>query len=192
MGLGKNIVRKLKNTFIQTQMIAKMKRKIILKNTILRIIICMLAFNSIGEASVQPKKTASFQIDAFAILKGYKRVRILRGKDGELLGYIYVNENGKYTNGVLSVLLVVKEKGTGLDTLYRIDSKGFFNSQGKIELKNHAKNYYGFKLHPELKRNTDLFSVGDVNNKGKMESDDNDFLIDWNYKNKTFGYDPAP
>lgn len=137
-------------------------------------------------------KNGLFQTDPFAILKGYNRVRALNGKRGELLGYIYVKNNLKYNNGVLTDLLVVKANSNKLDTLYHIDVKGFFNSQGKPELKNMAKQYYGFKLSKQLKGRTDLFSVGDVDRNGKLFSDDNDFLIDWNYKTKKFEYYAAP
>jgi len=137
-------------------------------------------------------KNGLFETNPYAVLKGYNRVRALNGKKGELLGYIYVKNNLNYTNGVLTDLLVVKANNNKLDTLYRIDSKGFFNSQGKPELKNTVKQYYGFKLSKELKGHTDLFSVGDVDRNGKLFSDDNDFLINWNYQTKRFEYYPMP
>ena len=141
---------------------------------------------SIGAENKPPQAT-----DAFAVLKDYKRVTLLKGKTGEL-GYIYVKENKHYTNAVLSALLVVKQNGAKLDTLYRIDAKGFFNSKGKMELKNEPKGYYGFKLAKASKASTDLFSIEFVDSKGNSYSDDNNFLIDWDYKSKIFEYYPAP
>jgi hypothetical protein len=46
--------------------------------------------------------------------------------------------------------------------------------------------YYGFKLSEELKDGKDLFSVGFVNKSGRVDSDDNDFLVDWNYKTQVY------
>jgi hypothetical protein len=153
------------------------------------IIICFLIlslFNSVN--AIEP----SIQTNPFAILKGYKCVRSLKGKAGEMLGYIYVKENGKYKSGILTTLLVVKQNGNKLDTLYRIDYKGFFNSRGKIELKNRTKDYYGFKLSKELKNHKDLFSTGNTDQNGSVYADDNDFLINWDYKKKAFEYYPMP
>ncbi|WP_162996736.1 hypothetical protein [Mucilaginibacter kameinonensis] len=159
------------------------------KRTTLRIIIGCLILNCFAGVSA---KSRLFQVDPFAILKGCKCIRSLKGKSGEMLGYIYVKENNEYTNVVLTTLLVVKENGHKLDTLYRIDSKGFFNSRGKAELKNEVKGYHGFKLAKELKKHTDLFSIGFTDRNGKAYSDDNDFLIIWDYKKKAFEYYPAP
>jgi hypothetical protein len=161
-------------------------KKAILRNIIYLVISTLFAVAFIDAKSI------SLQTDPFAILKGYKRVKSLKGKTGELLGYIYIKESSKYTNDVLSALLVVKQKGARLDTLYRIDSNGFFNLHGKVELKHPAKNYYGFKLKNEKKTDTDFFTVGYVDSKGKLDSDDNNYFIDWNYKNKLFEYSPMP
>lgn len=158
------------------------KNNFIKKRAIISIICCLLFINCLGIG------TSQFS----AILKDYKQVRILKGNAGELLGYIYVKENKQYTTGVLLALLVVKKNGAKLDTLYQINSDGLFNSKGKMELKYSKRGYYGFKLGKELKTTIDLFSIGFVDNKGNLYADDNDFLIDWNYKNKIFGYDPAP
>lgn len=151
--------------------------------------ICFCLFNWLNTFAAENK---SFQKDPFAALKGYKRVRLLKGKLGEMLGYIYLKENSKYKNGALTTLLVVKPNSNKLDTLYRVDAKGFFDSKGKCELKNDVKAYYGFKLYKESKNHTDSFAIGFVDRSGEMYSDDNDFFIDWNYKKKAFEYYPAP
>jgi len=94
---------------------------------------------------------------------------------------------------VLTALLVVKTIGLKLDTLYQINSRGdFINSDGKIEEKSPTKNYFGFKLYQGKKVLTDHFSIGDVDSKGILFSDDNNYLIDWDYKIKRLVYEPAP
>ncbi len=164
-----------------------MKRKIILNS-----IICLLLLSGIGVSTVKAHRGFCQEPDPFASLKGYTRARVLKTKTGELLGYIYVKENNKFTNGVLTDLLVVKDKGLRLDTLYHINSAGFFNAKGKTELKNYVKGYYGFRLHKQVKIVSEVFSIGYVDMKGKMYSDDNDYLIDWNDKTKVFEYYPMP
>lgn len=137
-----------------------------------------------------------FQTDFFSVLtkNGCQRVRSLKGKKGEFLGYIYVKENPKYANHVLTALLVIKVHGSKLDTLYQINAYGdFVNSSGKIELKNPDDHkYYGFKLYQEKKDRLGFFDIGEVDKKGTLFSDDNVYFIDWNYKSKKFEYYPAP
>ncbi|MCO5949836.1 hypothetical protein [Mucilaginibacter flavidus] len=159
------------------------------KRAVFSTIGCLLFMNCL---SVGSNKVSYQTPDIFAALKEYKQVKSLKGKAGELLGYIYVKENKKYTNGVLSGLLVVKKNGVKLDTLYRIDSKGLFNSKGKLELKNEPKGYYEFKLGKKPTANEDWFTIEFVDSKGKSFSDDNNYLIDWDAKNKAFGYEAAP
>jgi len=115
------------------------------KKAILSTICCLLFINCL----IVRAKSTLHQISA--IPKDYKQIRLLKGNAGELLGYIYVKENRQYANDVFSALLVVKKNGTKVDTLYRIDSEGFFNSKGKIELKYRSRKYYGFKLGKEIK-----------------------------------------
>lgn len=162
---------------------------------IFKVIVCLFALNCDVVAGMSAKSIRP-QTDTFAVLKfsGFKRVRSLKEKNGEFLGYIYVKENTKYKNGqVLTALLVVKARGSKLDTLYEINSHGdLINTDGKIELKNHVKNYYGFKLAKEIKNITDLFSTGNVDSSGWLFSDDNDYLINWDYNTKKFVYYPAP
>jgi hypothetical protein len=168
---------------------------ILSKQTILKAIICLFAARLIGITNVTAKGVA-IQADPFAALrsKGYQQVRVLKSKKGELLGYVFVKEDPKYSNHVLTALLVVKAHGLRIDTLYQINTKGdFINSLGKIELRNPSDNvYYGFKLHEEIRKHMDLFSIGETDRKGQLFSDDNDFLIDWDYKTHKFHYYPAP
>jgi hypothetical protein len=140
-------------------------------------------------------KTIIYQADPFGGLKlnEYKRVSSLETKNGQFLGYIYVKENAKYTNHVLSSLLVVKASGLKLDTLYKINTHGdFINAEGKIEEKNTAKHYYGFQLDKAKKGYKDVFSIAFVDSKGRRYSDDNYYLFDWNYETKKIEYYPAP
>ncbi|WP_295677380.1 hypothetical protein, partial [uncultured Mucilaginibacter sp.] len=156
--------------------------------------VLLFAINCFGIDRMIAQSTVS-QADPFSTLKsnGYKRVISLKGKNGELLGDLYVKENPKYTNHVLTALLVVRPRGLKLDTLYQINAHGdFINTDGKIELKNHVKDYYGFKLFKEKKGFTDLFTTGEVDRTGRLYSDDNDYLIDWDYNTKKFEYYPAP
>jgi len=140
-------------------------------------------------------ESATAQTEPFTVLKnsGYKHVSVLKTKKAEYLGDIYIKENSKYTNHVLAVLLIVKAHGARLDTLYQINAGGdFINAAGKVEDKNTLKHYYGFKLITGKKPFTDFVTVGLVDSKGTLYADDNNYLIDWDYKSKKFVYDPAP
>jgi hypothetical protein len=168
----------------------KFTSKTILKFAISWIILYSLSIIIIRAKGILP------QPDPYAILviKGFKAVKSLRGKNGEHLGEIYVKGNNKYKGKeIFKSLLVVKAHGLLLDTLYQIASNGnFINSFGKIELKNYYRHYYGFKLYKEKKDFTDYFSIGDIDLNGKLPTDDNRYYIDWDYKLKRFVYDPAP
>lgn len=156
--------------------------------------VLFFAINCFGIDRLIAQSTVS-QTDPFSTLKsnGYKQVVSLKGKNGELLGDLYVKENPKYTSHVLTSLLVVKAVGLKSVTLYQINSRGdFINADGKIELKNHVKDYYGFKLYKGKKNFSDLFTTGMVDRTGRLYSDDNDYLIDWNYDTKKFEYYPMP
>jgi hypothetical protein len=180
---------KLKKNF-KKQLIMGLSNRTILKIRTLLFVVGCAATTSILAKSI------IFQRDPFATLKrnGYKSVRLLKGKKGELLGYIYVKENSKYTNHVLAELLVVKTNGSKLDTLYQINVNGdFVNSNGKIELKNPPDHkYYGFKLEKAKEGLDDLFYIGEIDKKGNLFSDDNDYLVNWDIKTKKFVYYPAP
>jgi len=160
----------------------------LLKKNSLIAVICLFIINGF----YCEVKSQLSQSNPYAVLKGYKRDHVLNDTTGKLLGYIYVKENPHYKNGVLSALLVVKAIGSKLDTLYKINSRGFYNSRGKAELVNHVKDDHGFRLYKAHKNDTDEFSIGDVDSNGKLYSDDNDFLIDWDYKKKVFYYYPMP
>lgn len=163
-----------------------------LKRPILKAVFVLFTATSI----IVTHKTLALQADPFALVKSdaFKLVRSLVGKHGEFLGYVYVKENPKYTNHVLLSLLVLKNHGSKLDTLYQIKANGdFVNSKGEIELKNPPDhNYCGFKLYAEKKNYRDIFSVGEVDRKGAFFADDNHYLIDWEYATQKFMYYPAP
>jgi hypothetical protein len=151
----------------------------------LRIIFCLLLISFLGAE-------ARGQSNPYAPLKDYKLVRTLKDSTGKFLGYIYVKENPHYKNSVLSALLVVRANGNKLDTLYRINSGGFYNSRGKAELVNHVKDYHGFKLGKYNAKMTDGFDVENVDSNGRPYDDDNNYFIDWNAKKHVFYYYPMP